>query len=141
MSVSSFASPHCGPQGPFLSEAYFQSSQHAQIGKRYKDKEQSDGHQMNVILPHPLPLMPLVYYQLELCISTNSRSNVTIKGVSTNADLVKNVRREKLFGRSSPPVRSEEERELLQKPLRWFEKKREGLQPVGNQLPIIYYIP
>jgi len=140
LNVSSFASPHCGPQGPFLSEAYFQSSQHAQIGKRYKDKERSDGHQMNV-LPHPLPLMPQVYYQLELCISTNSRSNVTIKEESNNDDLVKHFRRERLFGRSSPPVRSEEERELLQKPLRWFEKRREGLQPVGNQLPIIYYIP
>ena len=54
---------------------------------------------------------------------------------------MKYAERENLFGRSSPPVRREEEKEALQKPLRWFEMKRDGLQPVGNQLPIIYYIP
>ena len=152
LSVSSYASPHSGPQGPFLNQVSFQSSQHIQIGgnkscadiqsERYEDKEGSAGHHINVLLPYPLQLMPQVYYQLELCISTKSRSGVTMTEKSHGYDdTVKCVKEVKLFGRSSPPVRSEEEREVLEKPLRWFEMKREGLQPVGSQLPIIYYIP
>ena len=137
MSVSSYATPNCGPQGPFLGEVKFQASQkHAQIGGKCEDR--NGGHQMYVLLPNPLPLMPLVYYQLEFCTKSSS-SDVTMKKGSRGYDV--DDMPVKLFGRSSPPVRSEDEREALQKPLRWFEMKREGLQPLGNQLPIIYYIP
>ena len=135
MSVSSYATPHCGPQGPFLGEVSFQASQkHAQIGGKCEDR--NGGHQMNVLLPNPLPLMPLVYYQLEFCTKSSS-SDVPMKEGSRGCDDMP----VNLFGRSSPPVRSEDEMEALQKPLRWFEMKREGLQPLGNQLPVIYYIP
>merc|ERR1719234_2052254 len=146
LSVSSYASPHSGPQGPCLGQVSFQSLQLIGGNKscanrqseRYEDKEGSDGKHINVLLPYPLPLMPLIYYQLELNISSKSKSDVVIKERSCDYDDVKRV---KLFGRLSPPVRSEEERAALEKPLRWFEMKREGLQPVGSQLPIIYYIP
>ena len=147
MSVSSYASPHNGPQGPCLGQVNFQSLQLIGGNKscanrqseRYEDKEGRDGKHINVLLPYPLPLMPLIYYQLELNIS--SKSDVEIKERSCDYDNEKFFKRVKLFGRSSPPVRSDEEREALEKPLCWFEMKREGLQPVGNQLPIIYYIP
>jgi len=152
LSVSSYASPNCGPQGPFLGQVIFQSSQHIQIGgnkscadggsEKYEDEEGSAGHHINVLLPYPLHLMPQVYYQLELCIFTKSRCDVTMTEKSHGYDdTVKCVKEVKLFGRSSPPVRSEEEKVALEKPLRWFEMKRDGLQPVGGQLPIIYYIP
>ena len=111
LSVSSYASPNCGPQGPFLSQVIFQSSQHIQIGgnkscankgsDRYEDKEGSDCHHTNVLLPYPLHLMPQVYYQLELCISTKSRSDVTMTEKSHGYDdTVKCVKEVKLFGRS-----------------------------------------
>ena len=90
---------------------------------------------MSVLFPSPVPLVPLVYYHLELWISTTSRSEVIIKEETDEME------KYELFGRLSPPVRKIDESELLEKPLRWFEMKGEGLQPVGNQLPVIFYVP
>lgn len=128
--VSSYASAHSGPHGPLLAEVKLQSSHHTQSGEKNEDRNH-DCHQINLLLSNPLPLVPLVYYQTMM---------ESLHGHDDMPPPVKYEEREKLFGRSSPPVRRDEEREVLQKPLRWFEMKKNGLQPVGKQLPIIYYI-
>ena len=142
LKLSSHASPHSGPQGPLLSEAKFQPLQYVQKTKNWLNRrcdeyqtQESDDYHMSVLFPSPVPLVPLVYYHLELWISTTSRSEVIIKEETDE------MKKYELFGRPSPPVRKIDESELLEKPLRWFEMKGEGLQPVGNQLPVIFYVP
>ena len=158
--LSSYGSTHEGPTGPVLSEVHFHSpctDGNLENDSPDKDNGGQELRRTNVVFPNPVPLVPLLHFQLELKFWPKTSNGIITKQESSDVitstehnDVIMNTdceiqnlvksSSEEIFGRSSPPERTSVEREALQKPLRWFEMRKEGYKPVGSQIPIIYYI-
>jgi len=158
--LSSYGSTHEGPTGPVLSEVHFHSpctDGNLENDSPDKDNGGQELRRTNVVFPNPVPLVPLLHFQLELKFWPKTSNGIITKQESSDVitstehnDVIMNTgceiqnlvksSSEEIFGRSSLPERTSVEREALQKPLRWFEMRKEGYKPVGSQIPIIYYI-